>query len=40
MRDNDVGRSFYATHGFVVEAERTVELAGQEVEDVVLIRDL
>lgn len=40
MADNAVGRSFYDKHGFEVHEERTVELAGQEVDDVVLIRGL
>lgn len=40
LRANHVGRSFYATHDFEVHEERTVELAGQAVEDLVLIRDL
>lgn len=40
MAENDVGRSFYDTHGFEVHEERTVELADQEVGDLVLIRDL
>ena len=40
MADNDVARSFYDKHGFDVYEERTVELAGQEVDDVVLIRSL
>lgn len=40
LADNDVGRSFYDDHGFAVHEERSVELAGQSVEDVVLARDL
>lgn len=40
MANNDVGRSFYDKHGFEIHEERTVELAGQEVDDVVLTRDL
>ena len=40
MAENDVGRSFYDTRGFEVHEERTVELADQEIDDVVLIRDL
>jgi ribosomal protein S18 acetylase RimI-like enzyme len=40
MADNDVGRSFYDRHSFDVHEERTVELAGQEVDDVVLTRGL
>lgn len=40
MADNDVGRAFYDKHGFDVHEERTVELAGQEVDDVVLTRGL
>ncbi|WP_076433113.1 GNAT family N-acetyltransferase [Haladaptatus litoreus] len=40
IADNDVGRSFYDKHGFDVHEERTVELAGQEVNDIVLVRDL
>lgn len=40
MTDNDVGRSFYDKHGFETHQERTVELVGQEVDDVILVRDL
>ena len=40
MADNDVGRSFYDKHGFEVHEERTVELAGRDVDDMVLVRDL
>lgn len=40
MADNEVGRSFYDKHGFEVHERRTTELAGQDVEDVVLVRDL
>ena len=40
MADNEVGRSFYDKHDFQIHEERTVELAGREVDDVVLIRDL
>lgn len=40
MADNDVGRSFYDKYGFEIHEERTIELAGQEVDDVVLVRDL
>ncbi|WP_227379049.1 GNAT family N-acetyltransferase [Haladaptatus halobius] len=40
LADNDVGRSFYDKHGFDVHEERMVELAGEEVDDVVLVRDL
>jgi len=40
LADNEVGRSFYDARGFEVHAERTVELAGQSVDDVVLVRDL
>ena len=40
MADNDVGRSFYDRHSFDVHEERTVEFAGQEVDDVVLTRGL
>jgi len=40
VADNEVGRSFYGTHGFEVHEERTVEFAGQAVDDVVMVRDL
>ena len=40
MAENDIARSFYDKHGFEIHEERTVELAGQEVNDVVLIRNL
>jgi ribosomal protein S18 acetylase RimI-like enzyme len=40
MAENDVARSFYDKHGFEIHEERTVELADQEIDDVVLIRDL
>ncbi len=40
VADNDVGRSFYDRHGFAVHEERTVEHAGVEIDDVVLVRDL
>lgn len=40
MADNDVGRSFYDKYGFEIHEERTIELVGQEVDDMVLIRDL
>lgn len=40
MANNEIGRSFYNKHCFDVHEERTVELAGQEVDDVVLIRSL
>lgn len=40
MADNDVGRSFYDKHGFEIHEKRTVELADQEVDDIVLTREL
>lgn len=40
LADNEIGRSFYDRHGFEVHEERTVELAGQQVEDLVLLREL
>lgn len=40
LAGNEVGRSFYDGHGFEVHEERTVELADQEVDDLVLVRDL
>jgi ribosomal protein S18 acetylase RimI-like enzyme len=40
MADNDVARSFYDTYGFETHEERTIELVGQEVDDMVLVRDL
>lgn len=40
LADNEVGRSFYESRGFAVHEERTVDLAGRTVDDVVLIRDL
>lgn len=40
MADNEVGRAFYDKHGFAVHEERTQELAGQAVEDVILVREL
>ncbi len=40
LADNEVGRSFYDAHGFTVHEERTVELAGVETGDVVLVREL
>jgi ribosomal protein S18 acetylase RimI-like enzyme len=40
MADNNVGRSFYEKYGFETHQERTVELVGQEVDDMILVRDL
>lgn len=40
LADNHVARSFYDTHGFEVHEERTIELVRQEVDDLVLVRDL
>lgn len=40
LADNEVARSFYDRHGFEVHEERTVVLAGQEADDVVLVRGL
>jgi len=40
LTGNEVGRSFYEKHGFEVHEERTVELAGQQVDDIVLVRDI
>ena len=40
LANNEVGRSFYDKHNFEIHEERMIELAGQEVEEVVLIRDL
>lgn len=40
MAENDVGRSFYEKHGFETHRERTVEHAGHETEDRVLVREL
>lgn len=38
--DNDVGRSFYRSHGFDIVETRPTELAGQEIDELVLTRDL
>lgn len=38
--ENDIGRSFYDTHGFRIEENRTTELAGQEIEEIVLVREI
>jgi len=40
MAENDVGRAFYAKHGFESHERRSVELAGQTVTDIMLIRKL
>ena len=40
LAGNEVGRAFYDKHGFEVHEERTIELAGEKVDDVVLVRDL
>lgn len=40
MAENSVGRAFYAKHGFETHEKQTIELAGQEVTDMILIRDL
>lgn len=40
LADNEVGRSFYDDHGFALQEERSVELAGVQTTDVVLVRDL
>ena len=40
MANNDVGRSFYDKHGFDMYESRTTELAGEEVDDMILVRDL
>ncbi len=38
--ENDVGRSFYDTHGFELVERRPTELADQEIEELVLVRDI
>lgn len=40
MADNDVGRSFYDEHGFDVDGKHVASIGGQEVEEIVLVRDL
>lgn len=40
MAENDVGRAFYEKHGFETHRKRTVEHAGHEAEDRVLVREL
>lgn len=40
MAENEVGRSFYDSHDFRVHEKQTVKLAGQPVEELVLVRDL
>ena len=40
MADNSVGRAFYEKHGFEIHDRQTTELAGQEITDLVLRRDL
>lgn len=40
MADNSVGRAFYQKHGFEIQERQTTELAGQEITDLVLRREL
>ncbi|RRJ33815.1 GNAT family N-acetyltransferase [Halocatena pleomorpha] len=40
MAENNIALSFYRKHGFEINQERTVEHAGHEVEDRVLVREL
>ena len=40
MAENDVGRAFYAKHGFESHERRTVELAGQKVTEVIVRKEL
>lgn len=40
LADNDGALSFYDKHGFELEEERTSEMMGKEVDDVLLVRDL
>nr|WP_275040011.1 GNAT family N-acetyltransferase [Natronococcus amylolyticus] len=40
MAENDLARSFYDAHGFERHEKRTVDLAGQSVDDLVLVREL
>jgi len=37
---NDVGRAFYAKHAFEMHERRTAELAGQDVTELILVKDL
>lgn len=38
--ENDVGRSFYDTRGFEIADRRPTELADQEIEELILVRDI
>lgn len=40
LADNDVALPFYDKHGFELEEERTIDLMGNEYDDVLLVRDL
>ena len=40
MADNDVGRAFYAKHAFEIHERRIAELAGQDVTELILVKDL
>jgi len=40
MADNSVGRAFYEKHGFEIHERRTTELVGQEIVELILVRDL
>lgn len=40
MAENDLARSFYDAHGFDRHEKRTVDLVGQSVDDLVLVREL
>ena len=40
LADNAVGRSFYDRQGFTIHDERTVDLAGETADEVVLVREL
>jgi len=38
--ENQVGRSFYETHGFEIKEKRPTELADQVVDELILIKEL
>lgn len=40
MAGNDVGRSFDDEHGFDVHDERTGNIAEEDIDDIILVRDL
>lgn len=40
MKENDIGRAFYSKHGFETQDRRTAKLAGQEIRELILVKEL